>query len=477
MVRFTRLSPLSLSLSLSLSLPLSLSLGFTIVSGCGSSDPATQPPAEGGTVDSGGGTDADVPSTCAPVTGTGTKHDKSPESDETWTAAASPHVVGTSLSIAAGRTLTIEPCAIVQLAPTAGFVVSGKIAAQGAADKPIRFERAEAASAWTNIETRKGAELRFAYVTLEGGGNPNGGRVEQYGLFDIRGDQDLATQPIFFADHVTVKGSQSLGVLVREGGGFAPGSQDLRITGGATFPMRIWGRAAGTIPSGTYTGNTIDEIFLPAEGVRDDVQEDSTFAARGVPYRVGGDTGGKLMRVQSTSRIPLLTIEAGVTMRFAKGVSLVVESSTTTGPASGALKAEGTADKPIVFTSAEASPAAGDWTGIVLGKKADPRTKIANAKISFAGGTSGISSFDCPSPANTGFTNEGGILIIGDKPDTAFVTNTTIEQSAGDGIVRGWTGDLVDFLATNTFTNVARCKQTYPKPSVGVCPAPAPCPQ
>lgn len=473
MLRFTRLSLLSLPLPL-----LSLALGFSVVSGCESSDPGAQPPAEGGTIDSGGGTDADVPSTCAPVTGAGTTHDKAPDADETWTAAASPHIVSTSLSIAAGRTLTVEPCAIVQFAATAGFVVSGKISAQGAADKPIRFERAQSSAPWTNIETRKGAELRFAYVTVEGGGNPNGGRPEQYGMFDIRGDQDLATQPIFFADHVTVKGSQSLGVLVREGGGFVPGSQDLRISGSASFAMSIWGRAAGTIPSGTYTGNTIDEIFLPAGGVLDAVQEDTTLAARGVPYRVGGgDTGGKMMRVQSTSSVPLLTIEPGVTMRFGKGVSLTVESSTTTGPASGALKAEGTADKPIVFTSAEASPAVGDWTGIVLGKKADPRTKISNAKISFAGGTSGISSFDCPSPANPGFSNEGAILIIGDKPDTAFVTNTTIEQSAGDGIIRGWTGDLVDFLPTNTFTNVARCRQTYPKPSVGVCPTPAPCPQ
>ena len=462
----------------------SLGLGFLVTgvtftaSGCGADDPVAPGVAEGGTVEGGGGgDDANVPSTCTPPTGAGTTHDTSPAADETWTAAGSPHVVTAILSIAAGRTLTIEPCAVVQLKPAGGLLVSGKVSAIGAADKRITFERSDASKAWTSIETRKGAEARLAYTTIEGGGNSNGGRPGQFGMLDIRGDQDIAPQPILFVDHVTVKGSESLGIWAREGGGFASGSQDLTITGGATFPMTIWGRASGGIPTGSYTGNATDEIFLPANGVLDDIREDTTLAARGVPYRVGGDLGGKMMRVQSTSGTPLLTIEPGVTMRFAKGVALVVESATTTGPASGALKAEGTADKPIVFTSAEASPAPGDWTGIVLGKKADPRTKIANAKVSYAGGTSGISSFDCPSPANTGFSNEGGILIIGDKPDTAFVTNTTIEQSAGDGIIRGWTGDPVDFLATNTFTNITRCKQTFPQPTVGVCPSPAPCPQ
>lgn len=444
---------------------------------CGSSDPATPSGVDAGPGADGGdpGNDADVPSTCAPVTGSGTKHDKL-DADETWTAAASPHIVGTSLSVAAGRTLTIEPCAVVRLSASGGFVVEGKLSAVGAADKPIRFERADAAAAWKNIESRKGAELRFAYATLEGGGDPNGGKPIQYGMIDVRGDQDLPTQPILFVDHVTLKGSSSLGVWAREGGGFAAGSRDLKITASATFPMRIWGRAAGTIPTGAYTGNATDEILLPAEGVRDDVQEDTTFAARGVPYRVGGDSGN-LLRVQSTTGVPLLTIEAGVTMRFAKGTRFVIESSTTTGPASGALRAEGTADKPIVFTSAEASPAAGDWTGLLFGRTPDARTKITNAKIAFAGGPSGVASFDCPSPANPTFSNEGAILVLGGKPASAFVTSTAIEQSAGDGIVRGWTGEVVDFLPTNTFVGVARCQQTLPKPDVGACPSPAPCPK
>lgn len=446
-----------------------------VVLACESSSSSSAQPDGGTTPDGGSGPDASVPSTCAPLSGEGTKHANKPEADETWTAAASPHVIDAAYSIPAGKTITLEPCAVVRLNGAVGVLVEGKLIARGAADSPIRVERGAAATAWTSIEARKGAELRLSYVTIDGGGNSNGGRPTQFGALDIRGNQDVATQPILFVDHVTVKGSGSLGIWVREGGGFASGSKDLTITGGTSFPMSIWGRAAGTVPSGTYTGNGTDEIILPANGGLDDVKEDMTLADRGVPYRVGGPTGGKSLNVAGTGSIPLLTIEPGVTLRFDKGVRLDLDSNGNA--AIGALRAEGTAAKPIVFTSAEAAPAAGDWVGLVIEGAPDARDKIAYAKIAYAGGGSGISSYDCPSPANTGFANEGAIIIAGAKPATAFVTNTTIENSAGDGIVRGWTGELVDLLATNTFTSIARCNQTYPKPTAAVCPDPAPCPK
>lgn len=450
-----------------------ITLALPLVYGC--EDSTSAPDADGVTVTPDGG-DANVPSTCAPATGEGTKH-TAPTVNETWTAAGSPHVLESNYSIPTGVTLTLEPCAVVQLKGAIGISVSGKLVAQGAADKPIRFERGDAAMAWTSLESEAGAEIRLSYTTLEGGGNPNGGPPTQFGALDIRGNQEAAPQPLLFVDHVTIKGSESLGIWLREGGAFAPGSQDLTITGGASFPMLIWGRASGTVPTGTYTGNASDEIILPASGGLDDMKEDTVLRDRGVPYRVGGPTGGKSLTVGAVGAVPLLTIEPGVTLRFDKDVRLTVDANTTAEPASGALIAEGTADKPVTFTSASATPAAGDWVGIVFEGTPDPRSKIAFAKISYAGAGSGISSFDCASPANPGFSNDGAIIIAGGKPASAFVTNTTIENSLGDGIVRGWTGDLVDLLATNTFAGVARCNQTYPKPVVGACPSPAPCPK
>lgn len=457
--------------SLAVGCLLSLVIALPLAAGCESSSPS----ATTSTGDGGPDIDANVPSTCTPATGAGTTH-STIDGDETWTAAASPHVVDTSSTIGAGKTLTLEPCAVVQLKAGIGLLVEGKLLAQGAADKPIRIERGDSASAWSSIEARQGASLSLAYVTVEGGGFSNGGRPTQFGMLDIRGNQDVAAQPALLADHVTLKGSESLGIWLREGGGFAPGSKDLTITGGKDFPMLIWGRALRTLPSGTYTGNATDEIIIPGNGGTDDIQEDTTLADHGVPYRVGGPTGGATLVVRNTAgTIPLLTIQAGVTLRFDANGRVDLDSASDL--AIGALRVEGTADKPVIFTSAKAAPAAGDWTGIVFEGLPDPRTKIAYAKISYAGGTSGISSYGCPSPGAPSFANQGAIIFAGGAPPAGAVSNTTIDNSAGEGIVRGWTGAEVDMLATNTFTGIARCNQTLPKPQNGVCPDPAPCPK
>lgn len=440
---------------------------FALVSLLACDDSTSPSPATPGPGTDAGGTPS-TPSTCPTVTGAGTTHAASPTADETWTAAASPHVITASQSIPAGVTVTIEPCAVVKIQPGLGVLVQGKLLAIGAADKPIRIERG-GAEPWTNIETRAGAELRLAHTTVEGGGDPNGGRLTQFGMIDVRGNQDLPPQPIFFADHVTLAGSGSLGVWLREGGSFAPGSTDLTISGGAGFPVLAWTNAAGTLPTGKYTGNATDEIFLAAMDTRDAIGADMTLFNRGVPYRVGGDTGGTSLRVGVTkTSAHVLTIEPGVTMRFAKGTRLLLDADAN--EPTGALAAEGTAAAPIVFTSAEATPAAGDWPGIHFAGRPDARNKISNATISYAGGTSGISSFGCPSPPAKDFSNTGAVIIYGDKPAGAFVTNTRIENSAGDGIVRGWTGDEIDFIASNTFTGIAHCNQTSPKPTTGTCP-------
>ena len=66
---------------------------------------------------------------------------------------------------------------------------------------------------------------------------------------------------------------------------------------------------------------------------------------------------------------------------------------------------------------------------------------------------------------------EDALLTLTIQPSPA----STIADSAGDGIERGWSGPPIDFLATNTFQNVAYCKQSYPLPQSGACPSPVPC--
>jgi len=100
---------------------------------------------------------------------------------------------------------------------------------------------------------------------------------------------------------------------------------------------------------------------------------------------------------------------------------------------------------------------------------------MQNVVVEFAGGASVSGSGSCPFP-NSSAINNAAIRIFG-PPSTQFITNTEIVSSARFGIDRGWRADLQpDFLATNTFTAVAACKQTTPKTASGSCPNVLPCP-
>lgn len=406
---------------------------------------------------------------CAPLTGSGTEHGAALAQDEVWTAEGSPYLLPSGLTVREGQSLRIEPCAVVRIGDRAGILVQGELHAEGTEEGPIVFERLEE-TAWGSIETRTGGELRLNHTTVRGGGNANGGRLVQFGMLDIRGEPNL------FVDHVQLEDSEALGIYMREGGAFLPGSRELSITGGASFPALLWSNVAGTLPSGRYTGNAVDEIFLPALLSRDAIQEDMTISDHGVPYRVGGETGGSGIRVSSSGgTAALLTIEPGVTLRFSQGTRLELDGSGSS--ALGALHAEGTSDHPIILTSAEESPAPGDWVGLTIGGRSDDRNSLSHVKISYAGGPSGISSYGCPSAKSQTFSNEASVIIYGAEPSRAFIKNSVIENSAGDGIVRGWEGEPLDFLESNSFSNITRCFATYPKPTNEVCPNPAPCPE
>jgi hypothetical protein len=422
--------------------------------------------------------DGSVVTNCPKPTGGPTQHQGTIE-DETWTADKSPHVLPYDLSVAG--TLTIEPCAEVLIGQgkTIDVISTGKLIANGLATKPIHIGAQDPAKPFARIQAGGGGTLSFAYATIDNGGDPLNSIVDVTGAVFAQGvDQNLPSQPTVFVDHVTIAGSKSNGVDMLDGAGFAPGSQELTVTGSAQYPVAIWARALSGLPTGTYTGNATDEILLDGGGGSHAVHEDTTMHNRGVPYRVGNSLSGSnpLLVVErqapSTPGLATLTIEAGVKVRVKKGGMVEVQRFTGTTPAQGAIVVNGTAAEPVVFTSAEPSPAPGDWYGIWFGLVPAANNKIDHARVEYAGATSGSSGASCNVPP----TPDAAIRIFG-TPSSSFVTNTTIADSARHGIDRGWRDDnKPDFLATNTFIGIAGCKQTYPSDTNGSCPSTVPCP-
>jgi hypothetical protein len=430
-----------------------------------------------GTPDGGTGSDPDAAPVieCTAPTGAGTKHDANIEADETWTVANSPHIIDRSINIRSGAKLTIEPCAEVHLGKDASLGVAivptpgqGTLLAEGTATRPITFKRL-GADPWGAVTVMKPGKATLRHVTLEGGG---GDATYFESTLAVRGDSDLPVARDVVVDHVTIKGSKGYGAVLYQGGAFSADSTDLVVTGSGKQPIRIHENAIGSLPKGSYTGNAKDEIHLIGEGIRPyaGIQESQTMKDVGVPYLVGEGHAADSLRIEENSitKAPsTLTIEPGVTVKFTKGAGFNINFFTGDNPAGGALVAVGTAAKPIVFTSAEATPQAGDWQGLSFGGVPLGTNKLEHVKIEYAGGECLCVLISC----NNVTAHEASIIFTR-APSAGFsITNSTIANSAGHGIHRAWqSNSQPSFAATNTFTNNAGCNETRPVPENGQCP-------
>ena len=409
---------------------------------------------------------------CAAPSGAGTTHG-SINAAETWTEAGSPHIIPFDINISAA--VTIQECAVVRIVKggTVTVTPTGNLVATGSAGRPVTFEAKVAGMAWASIRNL-GGNLSLNHAVLTGGGDPLSANPAYAGVLHMQSPSLIGS---FHVDNVDIGGSLSQGVYINGPVGFDASSQQLTVHGSAGYPVHVYARVIGSVPSGMYTGNGHDAIAIAGSG--GPVVDDQTMHNRGVPYHVGSgaDSGRMDINSQIAGQVAVLTIEPGVTVQFPPGGTLNVDPGNGTSPARGALIAIGgaAADQKIVFTSDQGlASKAGDWLGIGFAGSVDPRSTMQNVRVEFAGGSSVSGGNSCPYPAVP--INNAAIRIFG-PPQSQFITNTEILSSALFGIDRGWRADLQpDFLASNTFTAVASCKETTPRTFNGVCPAVVPCP-
>lgn len=441
--------------------------GTTSDGGVGSTDPTDPTPEE---LASGG--------SCPTATGEGTTHSGILKSDEVWTAAGSPHRITSSLDIRAK--VTIEPCARVIVGKSAPITVGsnsdvGSLVAKGTATvdgstrdiRPIVFEAEDPTSGWPKLEVDpKGTADLSLVALLDGGSSQNDalGALIAYGVAGGTNDGEVTRN--LTVDRVLVQGSKSYGVNLLAWGAFTAGSDKLWIRGGGsdTQPSAILIEpgVASTLPKKLFvSGNAKDEILVQTSKA---FMRDDTFVARGVPYHAKG-----AIRVNpGKDAAPVkLTIEAGVTIGFedAAGSGIFVGTSETR---QGVLEAVGTAEAPIVFTSAKASKAPGDWMSLYFKNIPASGNRVENARIEYAGGESGTNSFGCGPKDNDGAVFIGGRGSESAGPSSAFIASTTFENIAGTTvIVSGWiSDDGPNFKGDNVFgAGTPSCKVSRPKRS------------
>lgn len=449
----------------------------------GSTDPGSSPSPDAGIDvsapegDGGGPPVIDCP---APKSGP-TKHRGDVSGEEHWTADGSPHVVEYDVNVRNGAKLVIEPCAEVRIAKGQHIRVAypgtpgtGSLVAEGLPTKPITIRGLDGAR-WASLYVHAPGTARLKHVTLEGGG---GGDFEHNATIDALGDGDLPADPILALDHVTIKGSLGTGVWMQSGANFIEGSQELTITGSgggeSVYPIEIEEHSMDRLPTGSYKGNAKDEILLRTQGTGvagSGLVVDATLHDRGVPYHVGtSKVDNFIVGGSNDEPAATMTIEPGVVMKFEPGIAFRIQTFTSDKPANAVLRALGTPDKPIVFTSAADAPKAGDWRGLWFGGVPMAENRLDHVRIEYAGA-------DCSCSLNTcsNITEHEGAVIFTQQPPSAFITNTVFKDSAMHAITEGYDGQFVNFRPTNTFENIAGCPQTLPRfVTAGSCPEPKP---
>jgi hypothetical protein len=417
---------------------------------------------------------------CGQSSGVVATHATSIAASETWAGDGATHVVPNTISITGSAIVTIQPCAIVALGPGALINVRDNarlVAAGTGATRFVLFRRNDPNQAWGTIRGLSPTSLiDLTWTTLQGGGAP-GSPTDATILVSGTG-YGSPPVPVLRTDNVTIQSSQGAGLYLDANGAFTGNSQLLTITGAGGRPVLTTMMSLGSLPSGTYTGNATNEILIV--GPNANVFADMTVEDRGIPVRIAYGTMVVAPAVGATAPVTL-TLRPGVVFKFPRlGQPLAPGARVTFGTNGnapnnlvGILNAVGTAEKPIVFTSGEAVPAAGDWVGVWLNTANGSR--LDHVEISYAGAPSGIQSNNCR-PLNT---PDNAALLFGSfstqyVPTSTTITNSRITNSAGYGIDAMWlagTFNAPDLTATNVFQSNARCRQTFngliPP---GVCP-------
>ncbi len=408
---------------------------------------------------------------------------------ETWTAVGSPHLVSHfGGTLQGGYTITVEPCAVLKMSAGTNIVVPGwaKFIAKGTATSPILIEAADTEE-WGSLTVGAAGrnvtpgEVDLAYVTLRRGGlqDPSDGAANsEGGVLAVRGDDPqlngLPTVASLRVDHVSIEDTPDWGLRLVEDATFTSDSTALTIKNAKRGAARIALRSISTLPTVTLSGNGNANAIIIVEGNTLHGPEAYTLHDRGVTYVLGdktdSNTNSSVDVGSSTKPGGSFTIEPGVTLKMFSNWTFDVQGS-------GVFTAKGTAAKPIVMTSAEATPQPGDWAGVLL--TSSGASDIEYTTIAYGGGPSSASFLThCEldgSPSSAGAPESAAILLTV-VPTKTVLAHNTIRDSKAFGINEAFIGAKVDYTGTNTFTNNALCAQSTPQLSDNVCPATVTCP-
>jgi flagellar hook assembly protein FlgD len=296
---------------------------------------------------------------------------------ETWLHGMNWVLTG-PVGVGASATLTVDAGTVVEFGNGNYLVVNGTLMAAGTSASPISFTSASAtpgAGDWGFVSFTAGASAsQLSYVTFQYGGGWGWG-----GMVFVQG-----SSPTF--DHVTIASSSSIGLYMNVSGG-APTISNSTFSNNGSCGLNLIAANSVSLSDTVLTGNS---SYAVCAGPGTHLLGLTNITATGNGVNAVGYRGGTISAAETwlhgMNRVltgpvgvgasATLTVDAGTVVEFGNGNYLVVN---------GALMAAGTSASPISFTSASATPAAGNW-GFVSFTAGASASQLSYVTFQYGGG-------------------------------------------------------------------------------------------
>ncbi len=351
----------------------------------------------------------------------------------TWLKVNSPYLLTSTVFVegAAAPTLTIEAGVTVKIPSSMSLYIgntgAGSLVAVGTSANRITFTSTGATTpgSWEAVRlmTHAGATSHLSFVTVQ-----YGGQNTSAGIYI-----DTSSPAI---DNCTIQNNANAGVLMQ--GAASPALSTSTISNNATG-LKILAPAAPSLTTLTLSNNTgfamsmDSKVTLPTvsgitatgngtNGVQVNGNADvtTTWKNFGLVYYPSSYV------YVTGSTTPILTVSAGITVKFPSGNSFIVGLGQP-----GNLQLAGTSASPITLTTSSASPAPGQWEGIRFYNLTSSASTISHTTVSYAG--------------QNGF---GAIYVESCSPT---IQNSTVQYSSVQGI--RITGTASPTIANSTIAN------------------------
>ena len=325
----------------------------------------------------------------------------------TWLNHGVPYIIGGNITIYDGRTITFSEGITLKFNGNYKLEVDGKLIANGTSDNHITFTSNQVSPSsgdWENIyffASSNNSTLNYCDI-LYGG--------SEYGIVYSEGSgsnvsfsncsfQYSATKGFYLYDSptiadCTISNNAEYGIYCVNSSA-NPAISDCIIENNGNYAIRTYPDNVKNITGNmTISGNTKNSIYVKSGNITS-----GTWNYYGVPYVIGGD----LYIYAGDS----CGIAAGNTLKFNGNYEFYVR---------GLLRAYGTSENRITFTSNQETPAAGDWKDIYF-HYSSTNCLLEYCDILYAGSTTGEAA-----------------IYFEDTSDHVTLNNCNIEYSENNGV-------------------------------------------